>query len=522
MKHVRLLNAALLLALPFLVNAQSINYTRSWLGATFDGGPVETVMSFIDKMEVSPDGTVHTFSGWDEAVGGSRTTNSKDGEILNRSGFTIHCHQITDNNGNTWTIMRPSNETDIPYPTGNDSIKCDDGRVITDVDGPTSLAISHDGYLMVGQYGRLSQIRYYDISGTGTPTLVRTFGDSLGYLSGNVPGRLGNLRFREIRGVGEDEEGNIYVGMSSFFGGCKLQSYTQPGRKNWELNGLMFVDNGDIDPATDGRDIYTKSHHFAWDSTKAPGQEWIDTAYTLNRYDFPDDSRLFTVTRNPTVTTHPSSTWIRYIDGQKFMIVNDMYTEQFRMYRFDSLNGETAIPSLFYARWNLLPWVGNVRDFKINDNATVLATDFDDRHGTNPGTTEVGGIQAGQWLAYDGIDFGTTDTSTFTVNYSCTDPWPACRIDIHADSADGRIIGKLQTARTGGNDIFKLFTSKLSDTITGIHRIVLIMQHPTPNIWPSTQPTLGQWLWSDADGDGTMDADEYQNIEQDNYDLKTL
>jgi hypothetical protein len=205
------------------------------------------------------------------------------------------------------------------------------------------------------------------------------------------------------------------------------------------------------------------------------------------------------------------------------MIVNDMFSEQLRMYRFDSIsNGETAIPSVLYARWNLLPWVGNIRHFQINNNAIVLATDFDERYGTNPGVTEVGGIQAGQWLAYDSIDFGTTDTSTFTVNYSCVEPWPACRIELHADSAGGRIIGNLQTARTGSNDIFQLFSTKLSDTITGIHKLVLIMKHPTPNKWPATQPVVGQWLWSDTNGNGRMDLGEYQAPGTDNTLLKSF
>jgi hypothetical protein len=152
----------------------------------------------------------------------------------------------------------------------------------------------------------------------------------------------------------------------------------------------------------------------------------------------------------------------------------------------------------------------------------VLATDFDERHGTNPGVTEVGGIQAGQWLAYDNVDFGSTDTSTFTVNYSCVDPWPPCRIELHADSADGRVIGNLQTARTGSNDIFQLFSTKLSDTITGVHRLVLIMKHPTPNKWPATQPVVGQWLWSDTNGNGTMDLGEYQSLSEDNTSLKSF
>ena len=48
------------------------------------------------------------------------------------------------------------------------------------------------------------------------------------------------------------------------------------------------------------------------------------------------------------------------------------------------------------------------------------------------------------------------------------------------------------------------------------------MKHPTPNKWPATQPVLGQWLWSDANGNGKMDYGEYQVPGTDNNSLKSL
>jgi hypothetical protein len=505
MKKIRLLLVALFFTVHFILPAQGVDYTCSWLGSTT--GTTPWMQNFINQIQVDPDGTVYTTCGWDEGSGGPRNGTYKDGKVLANHSRNINSKKITDKSGHVWTIMNAPGDN---YPTGNDTIKCDDGRVITSVDGPTGMAIANDGLLMISEFGKRAQVHFYNVSGTGAPVLDHSFGVNQGYLAGDTMGLSGDLRFRELTGCGMDAAGNIYVSMSSFFGGCELRSFTPDGKKNWELKGLMFVDNGDVDPATDGKDIYTKSHHFVWDSTKPAGQEWIDKSYTLNRYKYPGDARLNTVTRNPTVTTHPSATWIRYVDGEKIMVINDMFSEQLRMYRYDQVNGEIAIPSLFYARWNLLPFIGNIRDFQINNNPVVLATKFNQRLGTSPGTTEVGGIQPGQWLAFDSIDFGNVDTSTFVANYSCVDPWPACRIEIHADAADGRIIGNLQTARTGSNDVFKLFTTKLSDTITGIHRVVLVFRHPTPDKWPATQPVLGKWLWSDTNGNGVMDADEYQ------------
>lgn len=508
----KLLSMLLFIAVPFMLMGQGINYTRSWLGTTFNGP--EYMSNFIDRMEVSPDGSVHGSSGWDEIAGGGRFSTYKNGQIIDHKGFAIHGASVTDKNGVVWTIQ---NQPDDNYPVGHysDTIKSSDNRFITDAQGPSSLAIDNDGKLIVGEFGHRGQVRFYDIS--GVPKFDHAFGDSLGFIGGPVPGRLGPLRFREIKGVGTDQSGNIYVGMSCFFGGCKLQSYTPQGNKNWELNGLLFVDNADFDPTTDGKDIYTKSHHISMDYSKPAGMEWKDTAYTINRFKYLDDPRLHILTKNPTVVNHPSSTVIRYSGDKKIMFVNDMFNEQLRMYRFNpATDGETAIPSGLYAQFNVKPWAGNIRHFLIN-NDSIYAKNFSAQSGGSPGTNEVGGIRTGNYLVYDNVDFGNTDTSTFTVNYSCVDPWTPSLIQLYADSINGRLLGAVQGARTGGNDIFKLFSAKLSDTITGVHRVVLLFTEKTPR-WPFTQPSNGQWIWTDKNGNGQMDKGEYQNI---NVDIET-
>lgn len=496
-----LLTIGLLSAFPVILSAQSLDYTRSWLGSSFNGP--DYTGNFIDKMEVSPDGTVHTYSGWDEINGGGRTNNYKDGQILNHTGFSIHTTQITDKSGKTWTIINPPGDT---YPSGNDTIKCSDGRTIADADWPTALAIAKNGMLMVGEYGPRGQVRYYDISGTGTPVFDHAFGESGGFLSGSNPGSLGPLRFREIKGVGEDENGNIYVGMSSFYGGCKLQSYSPSGNKNWELNGLVFVDNGDFDPTTDGKDIYTKSHHYVMDYSKPAGQQWTDTAYTLNRFKYPDDARIHNQSNNPSVTIHPSSTWVRNKDGHKIIVVNDMFTEQLRIYRFNAAtDGEIAIPSVLYAKKNVKPFLFNFGFFKLN-NDTIQALKYCHKQGTQDEKTDVGSIIDGDFLAYCNINF--TGKSNFTAN--TTSPFIGGILELHADSMDGRIIGADTTSQTGGWVNYKSFSTKLTDTITGIHDLYIVMKYPDSTRWPVSEPDFGEWLWTDSNGNGQMDAGEYQ------------
>ena len=184
MNKIKFRLSALCLAVPLLLSAQGIDYSTSWLGSST--GTTPWMQNFINDLQVDPDGTCYTTCGWDEGSGGARKGTYKDGAILANHNRTINTKTVTDNNGHVWTIQDPPGDE---YPTGNDSIKSDDGRVITDVDGPTGLAMSNDGMLMVSEFGPGGQVHFYDVSGPGTPILNRTFGDSLGFLSGDSPGQ---------------------------------------------------------------------------------------------------------------------------------------------------------------------------------------------------------------------------------------------------------------------------------------------------------------------------------------------
>ncbi len=106
--------------------------------------------------------------------------------------------------------------------------------------------------------------------------------------------------------------------------------------RNWVLHGLEFVDNASLDPASE-TDAYTKQEHFTLDySKKTAGTEWQYTGCTLNRFKYPNDPRYH---------TSSDGAWVRRINGQRFLILTDMYTSLLQFYRFSpSTDGETAIP----------------------------------------------------------------------------------------------------------------------------------------------------------------------------------
>jgi hypothetical protein len=98
--------------------------------------------------------------------------------------------------------------------------------------------------------------------------------------------------------------------------------------------GLHFVDVCDVDPLSDGVDIYGVQEHYVIDYTKSAGAEWKLKAYTLDQVKYPDDPRANSEIKAGTAhgITTPA---IRYLQGKKYMFTNGMYGGALRIFAFD-------------------------------------------------------------------------------------------------------------------------------------------------------------------------------------------
>jgi DNA-binding beta-propeller fold protein YncE len=209
-------------------------------------------------------------------------------------------------------------------------------KKITDVVDPTALAIDPHGRLLIADNGPRQQVLIYEV--TETPTLVETLGVEGGIYSG-IPGEVGSHKFNGLTGVGTDATGNIYVSNDGFGeSGTDLRAFSPSGDLQWQLLGLEFVDNADVDPATDGVDVFTKHERFVMDYSKENGQEWSYKAYTLDPFRYPDDPRLH---------DNVTSVFVRRIEGKRFLYITGMYANQLSVYRFD---GEIAVPTAILSR----------------------------------------------------------------------------------------------------------------------------------------------------------------------------
>ena len=251
-------------------------YETSWLGNSFSGASNRWVQDFFISAHVQPDGTVNTWSHWDE--GGHRFGVYKDGEVVGNQDVKANSLEVRDKAGRHWRLvveyLDPHHQEWDFVPKG---IQCD-GRDVTfpGLFQPTALALANDGQLMVADSltGPRQQVLFYDVSDPGHPRLTRTFGEP-GGISAGTPGEVTPTKFWGIRGIGMDAAGNLYVAMSEM--GTVLRKFAPDGKLLWQLYGLCFVDLACADPTTDGRDVWGVQEHYVMDYSQAPGREanWV-------------------------------------------------------------------------------------------------------------------------------------------------------------------------------------------------------------------------------------------------------
>ncbi|MEA5575252.1 hypothetical protein [Anabaena sp. UHCC 0451] len=206
---------------------------------------------------------------------------------------------------------------------------------IVDVVDPTAIAIYQQDRLLVAENGIRQQVLIYNIK--NKPVQVGTFGTKNGIYSG-VPGEVNNLKLYGITGVGADSAGNLYINNNGFNrSGTDLRKFSSSGKLQWQLLGLIFVDNADTDPKSDGVNLFTKHEEYLMDYSKPAGKQWTYKAYTLNPFKYPQDPRLH---------TSPDGPIFRRIQGKPFLFLTDMFSSFLQIYRFQpTTDGKIAIPA---------------------------------------------------------------------------------------------------------------------------------------------------------------------------------
>jgi hypothetical protein len=270
-----------------------------------------------------------------------RVYNTETMEELN--SFTIaNPGKITiDKKGNLWIIQKKKESKFAKIanysPTGKKL-----ANEIIDIDEPSALSIDNRGRLLVADNGIDQQVVIYNIN--NQPVRVDTFGDKKG-IFGGIPGEIKTSKLYGITGVGTDATGNLYINNNGFKNsGTDLRKFSPSGELKWQLLGLIFVDNADADPQTDGVNLFTKQEQYVMDYSKPAGKQWTYQAYTLNPFKYSQDPRLH---------TSPDATFVRRIQGKPFLFLTNMYGSFLQIYRFQpKTDGNIAIPAGMFVGTN--------------------------------------------------------------------------------------------------------------------------------------------------------------------------
>jgi len=319
-----------------LVITKSYWDETGWAGGGYAGGKRVTKGEFY----FSP----HDNTGWPGITFNNTTYNGITATIAHPSALS-EGQSNTEQQGLSLTTFTTDNVT-FPYRDNLPYVALSDGRQIpaSAVAYPSGVAFDNTGRLWVADNGPDQNYKIFNVPASGTPTLATTFGDTGGvYAAGNgkQKGQTGEKRFWGPRGVGFGDNGEIIVGTTGIpgqvQGGTDVRAFTSAGAFLWDVKGI-FMHAPDIDPTSNGTQIYTAAQRFEMDYSKAPGKSWRQAAVTLDPYRFPHDIRVLTANE---------IAFVRVINGKKFLFASDMYGLTVSVFRFEA-NSEIAIPAAIF------------------------------------------------------------------------------------------------------------------------------------------------------------------------------
>ncbi|TAE41943.1 MAG: hypothetical protein EAZ70_13525, partial [Runella slithyformis] len=245
-----------------------------------------------------------------------------------------------DSQGNIW-VAQGMDATKIKRytPTGTllpQSITLPAGSFVGD------FCIDKNDRILIGDVGRREQVLIYT-NILVNPDFTSTFGALNGIHSG-ISGRNEPLKFQQIRGIGVDTLGNIFIGNTQWHTGGQgtmIEKYNlTTGVMEWKRHCTMFVDAMGIDNESDGRDVYGKVEHFTVDHSLPPGQDNVYASYTIDRYKYPADPRLW---------EQFASVQVKTIKGHKFLAMSSMNGGLGAIFRFKpDTDGDIAIPCIVF------------------------------------------------------------------------------------------------------------------------------------------------------------------------------
>lgn len=180
------------------------------------------------------------------------------------------------------------------------------------------------------------------------PKLKGIFGLKEGIFA-EVSGERQNLKFHNPKGIGLDQQGNLYLAQDAWSsiggGGTIIGSYKPNGELRWQVSSSEFMSG--LDLSTDNEPVlYSKERLYRWDDNRS-----IHSATILNPFEFPEDPRLH---------EHFTGVELVEINQQKLLFLSERNGKSLSVFRFQSdIYGQIAIPYAMFADGSDNQWIEN-------------------------------------------------------------------------------------------------------------------------------------------------------------------
>jgi len=385
---------------------------------------------------------------------------------------------------------------------------------------PVALCLDAKGALLVAD-GALDrqQIRAYRTS-DGSFVRGSDFGSPV--YTGRTPGVVGPGRFYRITGIRCDKDNNLYV--SAWDCGGKLYKFDASRRLVWERAGLEFVSCADADPGED-TSVYSSGHRYVLDYSKAPGEGWKEVAITVDPLSYPRDPRV--------ALEYWMAARMYRLRGQKIMLCKTQMAADLFFFRF---KGEIAVPAAMYfpfgCRENVrcaegfsARWTGFVRARTSGRHVfTTLSDDgvrvwlggqkIIDNWTRHPPTEDSGELELEAGRRYElKVEYFQGSGGACLVLF-WQEPQRAREVvpaevlfteregdskGLRAEFFRGTDLRDSAQTRVDSRLDYPIFAGDPASTAFGV---------PRPEGYPPNHP-WGSFIWSDENGDGDMQAEEY-------------
>lgn len=151
----------------------------------------------------------------------------------------------------------------------------------------------------------------------------------------------------------------------------------------------------------------------------------------------------------------------------------------------DTLKRVTGVRNIYVMFLSNTSYVCNFDSFQfteksVNAYTQIAATSYDNQNGVvidkdaEGKPHNIGGVNHGDWILFQGVDFGNQTAVSMELNYSSQSGDASGYIEVYADDMDGTPIGKITLPNTGASwSNYVNLKGNLSIGITGKHNIYI-------------------------------------------------